>query len=572
MDALYKAFVYYPDEYDRLPTDPAALAYIAANCPPMSFHPDKDLDRAVAYLCEPRCLQNGAHFEHLYVAGTDTKTTQTQTMVEISQSPTRTFRETLVRLADAPTPAKAAQYASILRNWANRSLYTGQDAALMVDTLDYRRTQLELNACICVITMSFMQIRALLDAPTTTLALGWIAKLYDVACFLKREYYPDNKGMQAALAKIACCIALRRPGDLRDLAAYHALFLARNLTAQGFLICEVRRNMTIEYHYRFLVMFLLGQVLLRAAGAQVVAPGLQATLAKAIANVSAYADVKSVLAPTPFHAFASWTGAMSSVSERAVAGVRQMHAFAYADPDPAKLVDAVYDTSSFTMARVSALVRAVVGPRPVADGVRVPAPLFVFPGQIVAVPLSDLFEGAPPGDARVARLPPSVAAATASGTALQVTAAATWADDRGQRLECASGTRVAAVPVRVMRPVQLELAPGKGGLRFDAAAGLLRLRAGEELPLALLDSPEIRNAAKGWRGIATPRGLLRASARTVKPDASPNVYDDEGVAWDIRPDGTVWNAGGFLGYDAAADTVVVTAPSAARVRWAVRLG
>lgn len=551
MSNAYANFVYYPSEYDNLPENIDDLQYIADNCPPMCYDMKKDLDKCVTYLCDPRCLTDATHFQQLYISGTNYSSDYNHLMVDISQSYTKTLRQTLLQLADNPTTANAKKYEAIMENWIDKSLYTSPTAVL-VDNIDYRRTMFELSNCVVAITNSFIQLDDRIINKHKI--LNWIAKLYDVVMFLKKEYYPDNKGMTACMAKIMCRIILKKP--LQDLSSYLSYFLSRTITSDGFILCEERQNMTIQYNYRFLVMFLQAQAYLYQAGAQVITKDYQTLVKKVIDNLAKYTK-SPVKSPTIFHKYAQWTYDMSGVSTADIAELNQMYNYIYVNHDITKLVDTKYMASSMTFGDLAKVLKAISTKK--LSATYMPSPFYLDPLSSVTIPLTSFSEKVIP-NIKVLSQPLSISTVKIDASNITITTTDTPSSNM---LLLSSNIYV---PVWVNAPLTIKHPNGKEW-RYDN--NVVRLNAGELLELTKHDSLDIVNNVFGRRGVKSKYGFLNADQVSFEM----LVPGDAGFSWDLKSNGVVQSVlpkTPYMAYNPSNDRVyMATASDKNRVNWII---
>jgi hypothetical protein len=343
----------------------------------MCYNYTRDFPAIVAYLCDGRCASNRIRVSSIYTPGTAVHSEYTFARNRVTRCPTMTLRQTLLQLSWNPTQAKARQYEAIVRNWAFKTLLTDPTA----DDAPRQRQPLtdevlEFYNCVCVVAMSFLQIRAFLAPDAAALMMRWIAALDGVvdpgAC-----RFQNNIAVTGYVAKIACAVVLGAPAAELD-ALRRALddFVGRTVTADGFVRSEDRQNATIVYHGRFALMVLMALCLLSAgATGRPSSPNrlrTQTRMRSVLDRLGSVVGTADVPPPSFFHARTrapKWTAPMRPIAESELAALTQMFDYAFVDRDAAKLRDTKWFWSSLTFGDLGKVLLAVVaaassGPTP----------------------------------------------------------------------------------------------------------------------------------------------------------------------------------------------------------------
>jgi len=385
--------------------------------------------------------------------------------------------------------------------------------------------------------------------------IDWIAKLYEIVMFLKKEYYPDNKGMTACMAKIMCCIILKKP--LQYHASYMSYFLSRNITSDGFILCEKRQNMTIEYNYRFLVMFLQAQAYLYQAGSQVITKEYQKLVKKVIDNLAKYTK-SPVKPPTIFHKYAEWTSDMSAVNLGDIAELNQMYNYIYMNHDISKLVDTKYMASSMVFGDLGKVLKGISGKKPSA--IYIPPPVYLDPLSAVTIPLNTLSEKVIP-NMKVVSQPLSISTVNIDSSNVLITSSDIPSDNM---LLLSSNIYL---PVFVNDYLKIKHPNGKEW-RYDS--NVVRLNQGTPLSLTKHNSLDIVNNVFGRRGVKSQFGFLNVDLPSGL-SFDPIIPGAAEFSWDMRSNGVmqanVPNTQ-YVAYNPSNDTVYMgNASDRNRVNW-----
>ena len=132
-----------------------------------------------------------------------------------------------------------------------------------------------------------------------------------------------------------------------DYNMFYENFVQTYVTTSGFAKSELtRQNMTISYHVRFMIMFMIGQCLLYVLGQPIISKASQTCLYTLMNNVRPFTSniypMPNGVPPTTIfnvNANPSWTTSMQSVHLVDVQAIDQMMEYVYGDHDVTKIAN-----------------------------------------------------------------------------------------------------------------------------------------------------------------------------------------------------------------------------------------
>lgn len=341
---------YFTSMFATLPTDINQLHNIQNTWIPFIYKYPTDLNKLVEYLSDPKCVYDKIKTSPIYVSGTDVSDDIHTTLNKITSAPTMHFRQVLLQLSHNPNEQKVQQYMSIMNNWINKSFYPNIDLNNSKTTTEIFSSSgnlLEFFNCMIVIGFTFKEMSSLLSIVDQNNIISWISKLYSYLENIPQLYkYGNNIAVTGYIARIIFAIILNKP--LLPYSQWLNNFVETNVTIDGFMKTESRENMTIAYHERCMIMFMLCQCLLFQSGNPVVSISNQNKLYNVLSNLKKVESTSDINAPSFFHTKTKWTGTMRPANTLAEKQIEQMMNYCYKNADINTLINTTWSWSSMT--------------------------------------------------------------------------------------------------------------------------------------------------------------------------------------------------------------------------------
>lgn len=554
MDANY---VYYPSDFNNLPTTIPELTFIAT-CAPMKYIYSKDFPLLVSYLCDPKCILNNINCSGIYIPGQNVSNEYLTLQNRISKTPTMTFRQVLLQLSSNPNATKAKQYEQIMKNWAFKTLYTDPEKKVSISDINV----LELYSCICVVANSFIQIKSYLSSYKDTI-IQWIKSLLDLIESFECPYQ-NNIMLTGYMAKIMCSIILEKP-----LIRYsHELneFAFKNTTKDGFLLSESRENATIVYHNRYLIMFLQAQCYLFQAGYQIANTINRDLIIKVINNMEKYAGTTNIMRPSFFHTHSGWKDYMTPVTQGDINTLRQMVNFLYNTNDLKGLVDTKWFWSSMTFGDLSVILKSInqVSPSlnymPLAADGQINTQRIFYLKDLSAKPIDKVELVYHPDNVEVSNISKDSLTISYKNITFPTSYLNLWIN----------GTTSIYIPYHVYNSFIIKHPVTGLAWKYDEGTGKIKLSRGKELNINILNTENIYNNNNGRVSMFTDFGYIYHTNYFLKMCNILLPHDCD-FSWYFLKTGEIYNDYGngyYVGYDPATDAIkIVTSKSPLKVYW-----